>query len=315
MRGVCRNSILGLVVALAMSPSMYGQAENAPANAMTSAAASQQFDPRDFSGVWLGNSWHNQVGPGKGPGGLQNYASVDQKIPEPALTEWAKKNLLYKSISHDAMAGTPLPGMDRPGHDCPSEEDFCFSADQYGVRANDIDGEYVGKDCEPLSTPGIYDLAYLASLEFLYTPDGSRIFQVFEYHREWRTFWLNREQHPKDVRPTYEGDSIAHWEENTLVVDTVGYKPKTMISDNIGHGKSDTFRLLERFTLLDKDNLEIKMTFYDPKAWGDKSWPGFVKYYHRVPNERFREFVCSPRDNLAFENSVTANQRNAAKGK
>lgn len=28
---------------------------------------------------------------------------------------------------------------------------------------------------------------------------------------------------PADLRPTYDGDSVAHWEGNTLVVDTIGY--------------------------------------------------------------------------------------------
>jgi hypothetical protein len=57
------------------------------------------------------------------------------------------------------------------------------------------------------------------------------------------------------------------------------------------------------------------MTFYDPKVWGDKSWPGFQKFYHRAPVDRFREFVCSARENLNFDNTVLAPQAAGAKGK
>jgi hypothetical protein len=303
-----------LASTLGLSPFLRAQTESP--SGKTKPAADKQLDARDLLvGVWIGNGWHTQVGPGRGPGGLHNYAGVDQRIPEPALTPWAKQHMLYKSISHDALAGTPLPGMDRPGHFCPSEEDVCYSADQNGVPANDPGGEYIGRDCEPVSTPGIYDLPTNGEIEFLPTPDGDRLLEVFEYHREWRTIWLNRHEHPKNLRLTYEGDSIGSWEGNTLVVDTTGYNGKVMISDNIGHARSDVFRLVERFTLVDKDNLEIDMTFYDPKVWGDKSWPGFQKFYHRAPVDRFREFVCSARENLNFDNTVLAPQAAGAKGK
>jgi len=299
-------SIACLVVALVSSPFDL-RAQNAGASAKPAASGDQSFDPHDLAGPWIGNFWHTQVGPGRGPGGLQDYASFDQRIPEPPLTDWAKKNLLYKSISHDSLEGTPTPGWDRPGHYCPSIQEPCYSADQNGVPANDLDGEYPAKDCEPLSAPAIYDYPQLGEMEFVLTSDGTRMYQLFEYHHEWRTFWMNRE-HPKDVYedPTYEGDSSAHWEGNDLVVDTVGYNGKTMISQSIGHSKSTAFHLIERFHRVDRDNLEIDMTYADPKAWGDKVWPGFKKYYHKAVKEEFREFICSPREYQQYEKGVIA---------
>jgi len=299
-------SIACLVVALVSSPFDL-RAQNAGASAKPAASGDQSFDPHDLAGPWIGNFWHTQVGPGRGPGGLQDYASFDQRIPEPPLTDWAKKNLLYKSISHDSLEGTHTPGWDRPGHYCPSIQEPCYSADQNGVPANDLDGEYPAKDCEPLSAPAIYDYPQLGEMEFVLTSDGTRMYQLFEYHHEWRTFWMNRE-HPKDVYedPTYEGDSSAHWEGNDLVVDTVGYNGKTMISQSIGHSKSTAFHLIERFHRVDRDNLEIDMTYADPKAWGDKVWPGFKKYYHKAVKEEFREFICSPREYQQYEKGVIA---------
>jgi hypothetical protein len=254
------------------------------------------------------------VGPGGGPGGLQDYASFDQRIPEPPLTDWAKKNLNYKSISHDSLDGTHLPGWDRPGHYCPSIQDPCYSADQNGVPVNVLEGEYPARDCEPLSAPAIYDYPQLGEMVFVPTKDGSRVYQLFEYHHEWRTFWLNR-PHPKDddLDPTFLGDSIAHWEGNTFVVDTIGFNGKTMISQSVGHSKSDEFRLVERFTRTDKDHLEIDMTYYDPKAWGDKSWPGFKKYYQKANIKEFREFICSPREYAVYENGVIAPEADSLK--
>jgi len=256
----------------------------------------QKLDPRhDINGTWIGV---------RGTREFRNFASYDQKIPEPPLTDWAKHNLLYKSISHDPLDGKPLPAKFKPGHECPNNQDPCYSEDLNGVPANDPDGEYPAKDCEPLSTPAMYDYPGLGSMELVTTPDGSRINQMFAYHREWRTFWLDRE-HPKDLDPTYEGDSSAHWDGNTLVVDTIGYNGKTMISQTVGHRKSDAFRLVERFILTDRNHLEIDMTYYDPKAWGDKSWPGFKKLYQRTTPQDFEEFICSPREYMEYDKRVT----------
>ena len=295
----------GAIAALFFSPLLYSRPQSSAGVAKPGERGEKQFDPHDLSGTWRGET----AQPGENSRtdeSPRNFASYSQKIPEPSLTDWGKQHLLYKSISHDALAGTPVPGGDLPGHLCSQRTSHtpCFSADLNGVVANDTDGEYPGKDCEPLSTPAMYDYPSLGSMEILATHEGDRIFQLFEYHREWRTFWLNRE-HPKDLDPTYEGDSTAHWEGDALVVDTVGYNGKTMITQNVGHSKSDAFRLVERFQRVDHDHLVIDMTYYDPKAWGDKSWPGFHKYYNLVPKDDFQEFICSPREYQEYKNRIT----------
>jgi hypothetical protein len=297
--------IVSLIAALSVSPLLFGQAKSAPDTAKPGATADQKFDPRDLSGPWLGDERTRQI---------QNFAAEDQKIPEPPLTEWAKQHLLYKSIAHNPLSGTPMPGSDKPGFRCPNSMGACFSEDIYGVKGNDPDGEYPGRDCEPLSTPGIYDYPRNGSMELVFTPEGDRVYQFFEYHREWRTFWMNRE-HPKDLDLTYEGDSTAHWDGNDLMVDTIGYNDKTMITQGVGHKKSDAFRLEERFHRVDRDHMVIDMTYYDPKAWGDKSWPGFRKYYHRVAKRDFMEFICSPREYAAYDNVITHPAEKGAGGK
>ncbi|MGD0966339.1 MAG: hypothetical protein ABSA57_20905 [Candidatus Acidiferrales bacterium] len=265
--------------------------------------AAQKFDPHDLAGTWRGEP----APPGTvsvAGSTTRNFASYDQKIPEPPLTDWAKQHLLYKSISHDALDGPHAPGWNLPGHLCYITHTPCFAADPNGVPVNDPDGEYPGKDCEPLSTPAMYDYPGIGSMEIIPTPEGDRIFQLFEYHREWRTWWLNRD-HPNEVDPTYEGDSTAHWEGNTLIVDTIGYNGKTMVSQNVGHRKSDAFHLVERFERVNHDHLVIDMTYRDLKAWGDQAWPGFHKYYSLVPKRDFQEFICSPREYQEYNSRIT----------
>ena len=303
IRDLC--SMVALFVIVATSPLLHAQAQSAPAAVKPNATANLPFDPHDFSGNWIGDPANPAIG-------RRNSDSQDQKIPEPPLTDWAKKNLLMKSISHDPIpGGKTLPGWDRPGHLCPNNQDPCYGTDPNGVPANDPNGEYPGKDCEPLAAPAFYDYPNLGLLTFFMTPE--RVVQLNNYHREWRIFWLNQE-HPKEMDPTFEGDSIAHWEGNTLVVDTVNFNGRTPITQSLGQWKSDAFHLVERFTRVDHDHLVIDMTYYDPKAWGDQAWPGFHKYYHLVPiqevhdriyqTDPFTEWICSPEDNKVFDKRV-----------
>jgi len=307
-RTILRMGVIAVLLPPALAVAQNAGQQNPPRSSSSVVKAaerdSRKFDPRDLSGTWRGEAAR--------PGAIsvagsttRNFASYDRKIPEPPLTEWGKQHLLYKSISHDALTGTHAPGWDLPGRFCYITHTPCFSADPNGVPVNDPDGEYPGKDCEPLSTPAMYDYPGIGSMEILATPEGNRIYQFFEYHREWRTWWLNRD-HPKDLDPTYEGDSAAHWEGDTLVVDTIGYNGKTMLSQNVGHRKSDAFHLVERFQRVDHDHLVIDMTYYDPKAWGDKAWPGFHKYYTLVPKEDVQEFICSPREYQEYNRRVTS---------
>lgn len=304
------TSAIFLLVALAYSQVLFAQTQSAAPVAKPPAAKidtkSLPYNPRDLNGPWLGYNWNSRsMAGGKGPGGITNVEAFDQKIPEPPLTDWGKQHLLLKSISHDSLGGPHLPDWkDIPGRVCPSTDAPCFATDTNGVPANDFQGDYPGKDCEPLGPPAIYDFPELGRIEFVPTPDGSRMIVLYEYHREWRTFWMNLKEHPADVDPSFEGDSIAHWEGNTLVVDTVGFNGKSMITGNVGHRKSDAFHLVERFTRVNHDDLVIEMTYSDPKAWGDKSWPGFKKYYHLVPKEDFHEYICSPSENRAFDSTV-----------
>ncbi|MGD0907381.1 MAG: hypothetical protein ABSA96_07355 [Candidatus Acidiferrales bacterium] len=283
------TKIVGLAAVCAFvsnsTPSL--RAQNA---APAASKATQAFDPHDLDGVWAGD-----IRPDNG--------KYSNSTPEPPLTEWAKQHLLYKGVSHDILSGVlidpkrvPEPGKDR--------RDNYYVKDQYGVLSNDPDGEYPGKNCEPLGAPAEYEYPNLANVELVTTRAGDRIFQMFEYHREWRTFWLDRE-HPKHIDPSFEGDSSAHWEGNTLVVDTIGFNGKSMISGVVGHSKSDAFHLVERFTRADHDHLQVDMTYMDPKAWGDKPWTGFHRRYHLVPNEDFIEFICSHGEYAVYDKQVT----------
>ncbi len=80
-----------------------------------------------------------------------------------------------------------------------------------------------------------------------------------------RHLYLNRKTHiDKDVfDPTTSGDSIAHWEEDTLVVDTTGFDPTKGITAIPGGGfRTASSHLVERYRLLKNGTvLSVRFTW------------------------------------------------------
>ncbi|MGP0076244.1 MAG: hypothetical protein ACLPWF_30375 [Bryobacteraceae bacterium] len=79
----------------------------------------------------------------------------------------------------------------------------------------------------------------------------------------FRQIFLDRKEHPKDLDPTWWGDSIGHWEGDQLVVDTVGFNGKTWL-DLAGHPASDQLHVIERYSRPDLGHLKWEITIEDP---------------------------------------------------
>jgi hypothetical protein len=84
----------------------------------------------------------------------------------------------------------------------------------------------------------------------------------------------NRPHLPKNIR-TYLGDSRGHWEGNTLVVETTNFS-KPYAGFRGSNVNVDTFKMTERFTRVDSNNLRREITFEDPSAW-TRPWTVLVE--------------------------------------
>ncbi len=60
------------------------------------------------------------------------------------------------------------------------------------------------------------------------------------------------------------GDSIGHWEGDTLVVDTVGFNDKTEIN---GYQHTDALHIVERFRRAEYNTLQYEATLEDPNVF------------------------------------------------
>jgi len=145
--------------------------------------------------------------------------------------------------------------------------------------------------CAPPGIPYQLGVAQYPT-EFLFTP--GRVTVLFEAWTQLRRIYTDGRKHPDDPEATFYGHSTGHWEGDTLVVDTGGLKPGSLIAQGIGHG--DKERITERIHLspTDKDQLLDEITVTDPDAL-EKPWTNtYRSRRHREWEEL--EFACAEND-------------------
>jgi len=140
--------------------------------------------------------------------------------------------------------------------------------------------------CFPPGVPRIY--FHPVPMEIIQIP--GRVIMLFEYDHFVRQIYTDGRQHPRDMAPTWMGDSIGRWEGDTLVVDTVGFNDKTWL-DRAGHPHTDALHLVERFRRVDHNTLQDDVTIDDPKAY-TKPWGGQLIFQFE-PDWTLMEMVCA----------------------
>ena len=108
------------------------------------------------------------------------------------------------------------------------------------------------------------------------TPTGSVVF-------------MDGSTHPKDLDPSWFGDSRGKWAGDTLVVDTVGFNDKFWF-DGIGHPHTEKLHVIERYRRTDGGNLNYEITIDDPGAYTRP----FTLYGHSplLQNTEIMEYFC-----------------------
>ena len=132
--------------------------------------------------------------------------------------------------------------------------------------------------CWPGGVPGIM-LFTAEPVYFVQTP--KEVTLLYQRGPNQRHIYLNAE-HSKNPKPDWYGESVGHYEGNTLVVDTIGFNDKTFV-DSYRTPHTDKLHVVERFRLIDGGNtLEVAFTVDDPGAFY-KPWSG-TRNRHKVVN-------------------------------
>lgn len=134
--------------------------------------------------------------------------------------------------------------------------------------------------------------------------EGPRAFQVATLPEETlivfesgqvRHVYTDGRAHPPDddLWPTDLGDSIGHWEGQTLVIDTVArMSAEPMVPGAWASLLSDRAHFIERLRMADRDTLEDLMTIEDPVALA-KPWTLTLRYKRMRNMQRMIPYDCT----------------------
>lgn len=106
----------------------------------------------------------------------------------------------------------------------------------------------------------------------------------------YRQIHMDGRRLPKDPDPSYMGYSVGHWENDALVVESIGFKDTTWL-DMGGHPHTEALRITERFERRDFGHMDLRVTLDDPKAY-TRPWT-IAATINLVPDTELLEFVCA----------------------
>ena len=217
------------------------------------AAAGAASSMGDIAGTWTHDRRNNaDVAPGQAPRPYMYFT----KEPIPMLP-WAQE--FYQAARKGQ--GELRPDFGRTDMD-PSQYPYCM----------------------PFGFPRAF--TYEDAFEVVQHPD--RVYFVFESSQVQRIYTDGR-QRMKGVPLTFMGQSIGHWEGDTLVVETTDMSDLTWL-DTLGHPHSDALRVTQHIRRLDPLTLEIRFLFDDPKTFS-RPWEGRQLFRLRESDDPSKDFT------------------------
>jgi hypothetical protein len=131
------------------------------------------------------------------------------------------------------------------------------------------------------SGPPMLPVLYNNNYEIVQTPDAIMI--LVEMVHDVRVIRMNAQHGPPELEK-WLGDSVGHWEGDTLVVETVNVNPK-----NRFRGASENAKITERFRRVDASTILYRATIDDPSAYA-KPWT--LEYPFLATSGPVYEYAC-----------------------
>jgi hypothetical protein len=159
-------------------------------------------------------------------------------------------------------------------------------------KANEesLSGKYIAipkERCYPVGVPA-FSLLPATPVYFLQTP--KEVTLIWTQNQQARRVYLNvsHSAHPK---PSWYGESVGHYEGDTLVVDTIGLNTETYV-DNYLTPHTAQLHVIERYRMIDGGKtLEVNIHVEDPGAF-TTPWNA-VQRYRRMENGPMAETICA----------------------
>jgi hypothetical protein len=140
-------------------------------------------------------------------------------------------------------------------------------------------------NCLPV---GIFELYTHATFRKIVQTPGLLVI-LAEYNASYRQIFTDGRPLPVDPQPAWNGYATGKWDEDTLVVQTAGFRDGIWL-DTSGHPLTDAAKVTERFRRVNYGRLEIEITVDDPKAY-TKPWTITLNEL-LAPDTDLLDYIC-----------------------
>ena len=150
--------------------------------------------------------------------------------------------------------------------------------------------------CWPVGVPVFLLRPMTQAMYFVQTPKV--VVMILSSKQEVRHIYMT-DKHSTEVKPSWYGESIGHYEGDALVVDTVGIDERTWV-DGFGTPHTKEFHVIERFHLTEDGNvLEVNLRVEDPGAFttpwnASQRFRQYEAAVRQMPIERIAQLASAP---------------------
>jgi hypothetical protein len=246
------------------------------------ALADDGHSPPDFGGIWARTTFGYDL-PAAGSGPLRNLARRPNGTSDafklvgdynnPILQPWAAA--VVKQHGAISLTGKSYPDL--------------------------------SNECRPLPPPYILRVAQMQMLQ-----EKDRITILYVQDHQFRQVRLNA-SHPANLRPSWYGDSVGHYEGDTLVIDTVGIgtRPGSMI-DMYGTPHTPALHVIERYRLIDAQAAKEAQESNEREYGRPTTEPVYVDFDYRGKGLQVQFTVEDPGTFTAAWNSAVTYRRSSS---
>jgi hypothetical protein len=161
-----------------------------------------------------------------------------------------------------------------------------WARDVYDQRMANLSKDDPEARCLPPGVPRVMATPF----PFQIYQAADRVIFLFEGAAHvWRVVYTDGRPHSRDPNPSYLGESIGHWEGDTLVVDAIGFNDRTWL-DQEGHPHTEALHTIERYTRTSEMTLHYQVTIDDPGAYSRPWTTSFTIPW--VPKAELYEYIC-----------------------
>jgi len=155
-----------------------------------------------------------------------------------------------------------------------------------GAEEYHVGPEYtftLGEHCLPRGVPDVIGEPYPIQI----VQNSLEVVILYEAGEYFRVIPTDGRDHPKDLDPTWMGNSVGHWDGDTLVVDAIGFNDKVSVGE---YRHTTAYHVVERFQRTAYDTLKYSATIDDPNVFA-APWTE-VGTFTLHPEWYLQEYIC-----------------------